>query len=214
MLREQLCHALLQQMPAGPAPWLQANRTLLCMVGATGTGKTTTLAKMAARARMQGRSVALISTDTYRVGAPDVLARYGDILGVTIHLARNRVELTAAINATRHLQLVLVDTAGRVENSAVQRQVEMLSGHPGMKVLLTVAAVANHRDVAAAAARYGALQPAGVLCTKLDEACAPGCVLSAGVDMSRPLLGLTDGQNIPEDLHPADGLRLVERILP
>ncbi|MBI5494567.1 MAG: flagellar biosynthesis protein FlhF [Deltaproteobacteria bacterium] len=214
LLREEACHAMLRRLPTGPAPWLEPGRQVFGLVGPTGTGKTTTLAKMAARARMAGRSVAFITTDTFRVGALDVLARYGDILGVRCGTARNREELARALQAAAAHSLVLVDTAGRTETAALARQAEMLLGHSELRLFLAHSVVAGHRDMGVAGQRYALMRPSGLLFTKLDEAAAPGGVFSTDLGPHCPFVGLTDGQNIPEDLHPADGLRLVERILP
>lgn len=214
LLREQVLQGLVRRMPAVQPPWKRARRTVVCLVGATGTGKTTTLAKMAATARMDGRSVLLITTDTYRVGATDAFARYGDILGVRCMQARNREELVAALAQSSAYTLVLVDTAGRTEPAAIQRQAALLENHTGLEVFLTVSAVGSHRDVAAACDRYAPLSPRGVIFTKLDEAAAVGGVFSAPLGDHMPLAGITNGQRIPEDLHPAEPLKLVERILP
>ncbi len=214
LLREQVAQALLRRMPAGTPPWTRPGRNVVCLVGATGTGKTTTLAKMAATARLDGRSVLLITTDTYRVGATDAFARYGDVLGVRCMQARNREELTAALAQSSAYHLVLVDTAGRAEAAALQRQAAMLQGHDHMEIFLTISAVGSHRDVTAACQRYAAVSPRGVIFTKLDEAAVAGPMFSATLSDHMPLVGITDGQRIPEDLHAPQPLKLVERILP
>lgn len=187
---------------AGPAPWQRAGRNVLALVGPTGVGKTTTLAKIAARALMETElKVALITVDTYRIGASDQLARYGEIMRVPTFVAREKGELARVIQRTRDFDLVLIDTAGRSTSEAVAKQAELIRAVPGVELALVLSLATGARDLAASAARYQVLAPESVIFTKLDEAAAPGGLLSAMAGIERGITCVADGQRVPEDLH-------------
>jgi flagellar biosynthesis protein FlhF len=197
------------------APWLQPGRQVIALVGPTGVGKTTTLAKIAARALLEARRrVALLSVDTYRIGATEQLARYGEIMGVPALVARDRGELLAAHRRVQEAELVLVDTAGRSSPEDVARQAELVRALPGVQLHLVVSAATGAQELAAVAERYRVLEPDRLVLSKLDEAAGPGAVLSLAVRIRRPVSCVTDGQQVPEDLHALTGPELVDLILP
>lgn len=213
MFREALLETVEEQLPCAAAPWLGSDPAVLALVGPTGVGKTTTLVKMAAQARSAGRSVALISTDTFRTGARDVLARYGQVLGVPVTGAALPHELREALDAFAGVDLVLVDSAGRSDASSLERQAGLLGVRADVRTVLVLSAVASHQDITDTMLRCVPLRPAGVVFTKLDEARAPGCLLSAGLTRAVPLWGHTDGPRIPDDLHRADAAALAARMV-
>ncbi|HEY7726109.1 MAG TPA: flagellar biosynthesis protein FlhF [Anaeromyxobacteraceae bacterium] len=196
------------------APWLHEGRHLVALVGPTGVGKTTTLAKIAARALLESRrKVALLTVDTYRIGATDQLARYGEIMGVPALVARDRGELRRAAERVREADLVLVDTAGRSSAEDVARQADLVRTLPRVQLHLVLSAATGAAELSAVAERYRALQPDRLVFSKVDEACGPGGVLSAAVRIGRPVACIADGQRVPEDLHAPVGADLVDLVL-
>jgi flagellar biosynthesis protein FlhF len=184
------------------APWLHEARHVVAAVGPTGVGKTTTLAKMAARAILEGRKrVAFVTVDTYRIGATEQLARYGEIMGAPVLVARDAAELARALERVSDAELVLVDTAGRSSPEDVARQAALVRSVPRVQMHLVVSAAAGAFELAAVADRYRGLAPDRLVITKIDESAGPGGVVSAAVRIGRPIACIADGQRVPEDLH-------------
>jgi flagellar biosynthesis protein FlhF len=197
------------------APWLHGGRHVIALIGPTGVGKTTTLAKIAARALLEAKKrVALLTIDTYRIGACDQLARYGEIMGMPVLVARDRTELLRAYERVKDADLVLVDTAGRSLPEDVARQADLVRALPRVQLHLVVSAATGALELAAIGDRYRALQPDRLLFSKLDEAAGPGAVLSVAVRIGRPVSCVTDGQRVPEDLHALTGSELTDLVLP
>jgi len=198
-----------------PAPWERgAQRTVFSLVGPTGVGKTTTLAKIAARAILSSRlKVALITTDTYRICASDQLARYGQIMRSPTFVARDASQLATALDQTREFDLVLVDTAGRAIQGDLEQQINMLRDAGILQMYLTLSLASGARELAANCRRYGALKPARIILTKVDESVAPGAALGPLADLGLPVTCVTHGQEVPEDVRPVDGRELLDLML-
>jgi flagellar biosynthesis protein FlhF len=196
------------------APWLLDGRHVIAMVGPTGVGKTTTLAKLAARALLETRKrVAFVTVDTYRIGATEQLARYAEIMGVPVLVARDRSELLRAMERVADADLVLIDTAGRSSPEDVARQAALVRTVPRVQLQLCVAASTGAMELAAVAERYRTLAPDRLALTKVDEAAGPGSVLSASVRICRPISCVADGQRVPEDIHAYTGPELVDLVV-
>lgn len=185
------------------------------LVGPTGVGKTTTVAKLAARAvlRHGAGQVALVTTDTYRIGAQDQLRIYGRILGTPVFAVRdeNDLELTLSDLANRHL--VLIDTVGMSQrDKRVAEQVAMLCGEQrDVKRLLLLGAPSQGVTLEEVARAYSGPGLIGCVLTKIDEALTYGPVLDVAIRHELPVHYVTNGQRVPEDLHLANPTYLADR---
>jgi flagellar biosynthesis protein FlhF len=189
------------------------------LVGPTGVGKTTTIAKLAARAvlRHGPARVALVSTDHYRIGAAAQLEHYGRLLGVRVFPAHDAASLAHALQVLSDRHTVLVDTAGVAgSDPRLQQQMDVLHGaaqHGGgeLRACLVLAANAHASALDESVRAYLPLQPQACIVTKLDEAPSLGGVLSVLIRHGLALDYTTDGQRVPEDISAADARVLVCR---
>ncbi|MBN1478016.1 flagellar biosynthesis protein FlhF [Candidatus Sumerlaeota bacterium] len=180
---------------------------VLAFVGPTGVGKTTTVAKIAGQHLAKGRrgSVALLTLDTYRVGAFDHLRSYAEILKTQVQVASNAAELDSLIRRNLDTDLVLIDTAGG--NPRDRRLMEALGAvigsNPLIETHLCVSATTKPRDLRDIHERFSALAIEKLVFTKIDETCSGGALYNLLAESGRPLAFMTDGQRVPEDLHLA-----------
>jgi flagellar biosynthesis protein FlhF len=188
---------------------------VVALVGPTGVGKTTTIAKMAARFALRHghRSVALITTDSYRIGARDQLQTYARILNVPARTATTRDEMDAALNLLGDRRLILVDTAGMAgAHERIVDQHEVLGAVGSSLIsLLTLSATTEAAAIGRALRLFAEFRPQACVLTKLDEAASLGGLLSALVQADLPTAYVTDGQRVPEDLQLARAHPLVTR---
>lgn len=188
---------------------------VMAFVGPTGVGKTTTVAKLAARSVLRyGRgSVALVTTDNFRIGAYDQLRNYARILDVPLHIARDAQELDSTLRSLADKRLVLVDTAGMSQRDfRMAEQLDALrSSATPIKLCLVLSA--NTQSVAQSDVirRFARITLHGCVLTKVDEASSLGGSLSAVIRHELPLLCIGTGQRVPEDIEPAEGGDLVSR---
>ncbi len=185
------------------------------LVGPTGVGKTTTVAKLAARAVLKygAAKVALVTTDTYRIGAQDQLRIYGRILGTPVFAVQddNDLELTLSDLARKHL--VLIDTVGMSQrDKRVAEQVALLCGESrGVKRLLLLCAPAQGMTLEEVVRAYSGAGLIGCILTKIDETLSFGPCLDVVIRHQLQVHYVTNGQRVPEDLHPANALYLADR---
>ncbi|MFI3247419.1 MAG: flagellar biosynthesis protein FlhF [Ferrimonas sp.] len=218
-------HELLAQLPQLVASQLICqDDTLLneggvfAFVGSTGIGKTTTIAKLAARfaARFGIDQVALITTDNYRIGARDQLQTYGKIMGCPVRSAANMDELEHTLYQLRSRRLVLIDTAGMSQRDMrLVEQLDQLSNatHLPIKSFLVLSAAAQYKVLRETVDKFSQIELSGCIVTKLDEAHSIGEVLSVLLQTKLPVCYLTVGQRVPEDLRVADAHYLACRAL-
>ena len=188
---------------------------IVALVGSTGVGKTTTVAKLAARFALRHgqRSVALITTDCYRIGAHEQLFTYGRILGVPVQVASTHDELSTALSSLTDKRLVLIDTAGMSQRDLrLTEQFSTLrdSGFP-LQTYLVMNATTQTSVLQETLRAFSSVALNGCIMTKLDEAASLGGVLSVIAQHTLPLAYVGDGQRVPEDLHPARAHNLINR---
>jgi flagellar biosynthesis protein FlhF len=186
------------------------------LVGPTGVGKTTTVAKLAARCvvRFGASSVALLTTDSYRIGAYDQLRIYARILGVAVHAVRDAHELATALGALSARHLVLIDTIGMSQRDRmVAEQAATLAGSEKVKRLLLVQATTNTPTLDQVVAAYRQSHVDGCILTKADEAASLAPALDSIIRHGLALHYVTDGQRVPEDLQLPDAAALIRESL-
>lgn len=183
------------------------------LVGSTGSGKTTTLAKLAARGvEAHGAAqVALVAADAYRIGAAAQLTVYADLLGVSLHVAEDQARLTRLLPELAAKKLVLIDTAGFAPSDPRTREAQALDTL-GVRRLAVIAANQQGAAIEQAMHRFGEGAAACIL-TKLDEAPQPGAVLDSVIRHRLPLAFIAGGQRVPEDLHIPNAAYLIDRAL-
>jgi flagellar biosynthesis protein FlhF len=184
---------------------------VFALMGPTGVGKTTTTAKLAARCVMRfgARKVALLTTDSYRIGGHEQLRIFGKILGVSVHAVRDGADLQLALAELRNKHIVLIDTIGMSQRDrTVSQQIAMLcsAGQPVQRLLLLNAT--SHGDtlnevVQAYRSAPGQPELAGCILTKLDEATNLGGVLDTVIRYKLPVRYVSTGQKVPENLYVA-----------
>jgi flagellar biosynthesis protein FlhF len=189
---------------------------VVALVGATGAGKTTTLAKLAARhvAQHGRQSVALIGTDDFRVGAHDQLLHYGRALGVQTFTASDSNELARLLQHLGDRDLVLIDTPGMtVRDARLPSVIDTLkSNAPKVRTTLVLPANLLPGSLEHSVQAYEPLGSRHCILTKLDETPSPGAAISIVLRHGFALEFVTDGQRVPEDIHVADARRLACRL--
>ncbi|QRN03274.1 flagellar biosynthesis protein FlhF [Legionella sp. MW5194] len=185
-------------------------------VGPTGVGKTTTLAKVAARfvLRFGAENLGLVTMDTYRIAAEEQLLLYGKILGVQVCVAQDDVSLSRVIRQLSNKKLVLIDTAGmNPADERVAQQMDLLSTKlHSIATVLVLPATSHYQVIADAIQRYQANRVEQCIITKLDEALALGGILSAVTEARLGVSYLTHGQRVPEDIKMATRHQLIEQL--
>jgi flagellar biosynthesis protein FlhF len=193
------------------------------LMGPTGVGKTTTTAKLAARCvlRFGADKLALVTTDSYRIGAYEQLRIYGQILGVSVHAVRDAADLAHVLAGLRDKHMVLIDTVGMSQRDrAVSDQIAMLcdASRPVKRLLLLNAS--SHGDTlneVVQAYRHGgkgtqASDLAGCIFTKVDEATHPGALVDMAIRHQLPVHYISSGQKVPEHLMLVDRQALVDSV--
>lgn len=201
---------------AGPVRVTPGRCRLAALVGPTGVGKTTTIAKLAANFRLkEKRRVGLITVDTYRIAAVEQLRTYADIIDLPMHVVSTPREMRETVAEMSHLDLILLDTAGRSPKDEVRiQELKMFLAEANAdEVHLVLSSVAAARTLEQTAERFAAVGTTALILTKLDEAGALGNVLPVLRTSGLPLSYLTNGQSVPDDIETADARELAHLIL-
>ncbi|MGK2953227.1 MAG: flagellar biosynthesis protein FlhF [Thiobacillus sp.] len=209
-----LRQVLIRNLPVqGREADLLARGGRFALVGSTGSGKTTTVAKLAARAvdAHGAAQVALVAADAYRIGAATQLTVYADLLGVSLHVAEDLSKLTRLLPHLAAKKLVLIDTAGFAPSDPRTRDVQALDAL-GVRRLAVISAGQQSAAIEQAMTRFGDGAVACIL-TKLDEAPQPGAALDSLIRHRLPLAYISGGQRVPEDLHAPNAAYLIDRAL-
>jgi len=201
---------------AGPIRIEPGRCRLAALIGPTGVGKTTTIAKLAANFRLkEKRRVGLITVDTYRIAAVEQLRTYADIIDLPMRVVSTPREMRECVDRMSHLDLILLDTAGRSPKDEIRLQElkAFLTEAAADEVHLVLSCPAAARSLEQTAERFAAVGATSLILTKLDEATGLGNVLPVLRSSGLPVSYLTDGQNVPDDIETADAHRLARLIL-
>lgn len=201
---------------AGPIRVTPGRRRLVALIGPTGVGKTTTIAKLAANFRLrEKRRVGLITVDTYRIAAVEQLRTYADIIDLPMRVVATPHEMRDAVASMSNLDLVLLDTAGRSPQDEVKLQEleAFLTEADADEVHLVLSSGASAATLTRTAQRFRGVGATSLILTKLDEAGGLGNILPLLRSCKLPLSYLTNGQNVPDDIAPAERRRLARQVL-
>ena len=188
---------------------------VVALVGPTGVGKTTTIAKLAARFALRHgrRHVALVTMDHYRIGAHDQLRTYGKLIGVPVHIAGDEDELRVILNQMNDRKLILIDTAGTSQRAMQLSEQFAALNMDGAEIkrYLVLSATSQMAVNDEVVRTFSSINPERCILTKLDEATSLGGVLSVLIKHKLPVSYMGDGQRVPDDFHPASAMHLTEQ---
>lgn len=190
---------------------------IVALVGPTGVGKTTTIAKMASRFVMRNspNDLALITTDCYKIGAQAQLKTFAELINVPVHVAKTQGELYALLMSLSHKRLVLIDTAGMSQRD-LQLSQQVTSGHDGVtnvRNYLVMSAATQLSVMKDIVKSFSQVVLKGCILTKVDEALQLGNVLTVLIEDKLPIAYLSNGQRVPEDLETVRTRELIDRAI-
>jgi len=192
------------------------NQIIAAFVGTTGVGKTTTIAKLAARLMLkQKKTVGLISLDTYRIGALEQLKTYANILGIPCFQAFERKDLLFAFEKMKSKDVILIDTAGRSQYDVqrIKELKEMIGDDSAISSHLLLSVGTTQSEMIKTADSFTPLKFQSYIFTKLDESEKIGSIINQVMELNLPVSYITAGQNVPEDIEPADKKTILNLLL-
>ena len=217
LLKARAVRILENDIPiTGPIHVETGKTRLVALVGPTGVGKTTTIAKLAANYRLREKKrVGLITVDTYRIAAVDQLRTYADIIDLPMQVVSSPREMREAIMQLNGLDLILMDTAGRSprDEIKIQELKSLLREAEADEVHLVLSTASSANSLTKTAERFSEVGTTTLTLTKLDESTELGNILALLGQCQLPLSYLTNGQNVPDDIEPANANRLARQIL-
>lgn len=200
----------------GPLQLVEGRTSYVALIGATGVGKTTTIAKLAAIHKFQmNKKVGFITLDTYRIAAVDQLRKYAEIMNAPLEVVHSPEEFGPAIERLKDRDLVLVDTAGRNQKSSIKKQ-ELLNYFrftPIEEIYLVLSSTASEKNIQSNIKEFSDFPISSLIITKIDEAVTYGPILSIVAKANRSVAYITTGQEVPQDIEVSNPLKLTEMIL-
>ena len=202
-----------------PIEFQNAKPTVAFFIGPTGVGKTTTIAKVASRYKVdEGKKVAFLTADTYRIAATEQLRTYANILDMPLTIVYSSEEINDAVNELSEYDLILVDTAGFSHKNAVQcedvkKLIGGLSADHKTEVYLVLSATTKYRDLQDMSNIYQTIADYKLIFTKLDETSCYGNLLNIHLYSGADLSYANYGQNVPDDIEVFDTQKIVKKLL-
>ena len=218
VMQEKIAEQLEKLLPT-TGPIQRTKKTgphVVALIGSTGVGKTTTIAKLAANLKLREKHrVGLITLDTYRIAAVDQLKRYADIIGSPLKVVATAEDLTKALLEMQDFDFVLIDTAGRSPNDTMKLNElkSLLAIAEPDEVHLVVSTTSSEECIQLAINKFSDVRVDKIIFTKLDEAAHVGVVLNTVRKVNKSLSYLTTGQDVPDDIEVGRGRRLAQLIL-
>ena len=204
--------------PSGITP-SQNGAKVIFFLGPTGVGKTTTIAKIASKFSVEnGKRVALLTADTYRIAAAEQLRTYANILEVPFRIIYSTEDVEQALRDFKEYDYILVDTAGHSYQNEAQREVmnsfiHSVDGKAEKEIFLVLSATTKYRDLINIADTYSAMTEYKLIFTKLDETTTLGNLLNLKLHTGFPLSYVTYGQNVPDDIEHFNPQKTVKQLL-
>jgi len=189
---------------------------VVTLIGPTGVGKTTTIAKLAANLQLrEGKKVGLITIDTYRIAAVDQLRRYADIIGSPLKVVGTAEEMPAAIASMSEMDYILIDSAGRSPTDSLKLSElrGFIDAAKPDEVHLVLSSTSSPKCVELAVTAFSRVRVDRLLFTKIDEAASIGLVLNVARKVGKALSYMTTGQDVPDDIEVVKGRKLAQLIL-
>jgi len=212
--RRLLCWKVMESVEVTPPSG--GGKKIWALIGPTGVGKTTTLAKLAAHFSLKVTpKITLITVDTYRIGATEQLKTYARILRLPVETAETKGELRQVIEKHGHQDLLLIDTAGSSPNlpERIEQLKDVLTCHPHIENHLLLSATTKDRDLDLVVQRFSALPIHSFIFTKIDETGDYAPIVNQLLRNRKPLSYLTNGQRVPEDIESASKVRIANLFL-
>ncbi len=197
-------------------PETNKKQSIFFFIGPTGVGKTTTIAKIATKLSfIEGRDLALITTDTFRIAAVEQLRVYGDILNLPISVVYKPLEFKEVLHKYKDKDIILVDTAGKSHlDEGMQEYISSyLECAPDSEKFLLISLTTSYKDIESIVKSYSFLDDYKLIFTKIDEASMPGNVLNIKQKTGRNTSFITNGQSVPDDIIVADPEEIAKIIL-
>lgn len=189
---------------------------VMALVGPTGVGKTTTIAKLAATFKLRhAKKVGLITADTYRIAAVEQLRTYAEIIGLPLKVVNTPAEVASAVDALHDCDVILLDTAGRSQHdkNRLHELSEIVQAAKPHEIHLVLSSTVAEGVMRRTTDRFAALNPTRIIFTKLDEAVAFGCIANIAASTRLPISFVTTGQEVPDQIELADAPRLARLVL-